>query len=691
MGLSSVHRKMGYGMSSGLARQLAGAAMLVLAIASTPVWAEFAASTTAPTPVQPPLLPEAAAPQPVVAPTPVAPPAWADPIARDIATWDRLRSDGAPLVFGEFASFLRAHPGWPSEHAMRRRAERAMTAATPLADRLAFFAQFPPLSPIGEFRLAEAYLSNGRGPEALRLARKAWGSDGLTAGLEAELFARFGPQLTALDHWARVDELLWSGQTGAATRLLPLLPSEYRLVADARMALRSDAYDAAQRLAAVPTTLQNDPGLLVERAEWMKRSGDTIGARRMMAAANVRPGMVADRQRWMAARLSLARGAANDGQHDLAYAIAAKHNSFPLGRALTDYSDGERDVFTDLEFVAGRMALRFLGRPAQAVEHFQNYRAASKAPATQARGDYWTGRAAEAAGRRPEAQRFYAAAGTHPDYFYGQLALERMGRPVVLPAMPQPNPAPMLRQAFANDELVRAARYLGRVGDRTRQTLFLRALVEKAETLDELKLVADLGRDLGRIDMGVHAGRAARGVGELALIDAAFPKLPIPVDSRWTMTHAITRQESRFDRAAVSSANAQGLMQLMPATAREQAGKMGLPYDFARLTRDEEYNVTLGAAYYERLVSRWGGNHMLAVASYNAGAGNVSKWVNSNGDPRGGVDTVEWIESIPFSETRNYVMRVLENAVVYDLLHPARGQTASAAPLSAYLGKRQPG
>jgi soluble lytic murein transglycosylase len=129
----------------------------------------------------------------------------------------------------------------------------------------------------------------------------------------------------------------------------------------------------------------------------------------------------------------------------------------------------------------------------------------------------------------------------------------------------------------------------------------------------------------------------------------------------------------------------------MPATAREQAGKMGLPYDFARLTRDEEYNVTLGAAYYERLVSRWGGNHMLAVASYNAGAGNVNKWVNSNGDPRGGVDTVEWIESIPFSETRNYVMRVLENAVVYDLLHPARGQTASAAPLSAYLGKRQPG
>ena len=189
-------------------------------------------------------------------------------------------------------------------------------------------------------------------------------------------------------------------------------------------------------------------------------------------------------------------------------------------------------------------------------------------------------------------------------------------------------------------------------------------------------------------------GREARNSGQLALLEAAYPRLPLGSEmlSDWTMIHAITRQESRFDRAAVSAANARGLMQLMPGTARETAAKVGVGYDFERLTRDESYNVLLGSTYFRSLLDRWGGNHMLAVASYNAGPGNVNRWISANGDPRDpNVDVVEWVEAIPFSETRTYVWRVLENAVVYDLLDPGQTRLPATNRLSGYLAKRRPG
>jgi soluble lytic murein transglycosylase len=246
---------------------------------------------------------------------------------------------------------------------------------------------------------------------------------------------------------------------------------------------------------------------------------------------------------------------------------------------------------------------------------------------------------------------------------------------------------------FRADPLVRAAFALGDIGDRNRQAIFLRQLADRATSLADQALVASLAKPLDRPDLGVFAGKAARGNGELALLDAAFPMLPLPASlSRdFTMIHAIARQESQFDRSITSSANAQGLMQLLPGTAAEQAGKLGLPASTARLTTDPIYNVTLGSAYFNRLKDNFAGSHVLAVAGYNAGPGNVRKFLAANGDPRSSEDVIDWIEAIPLSETRNYVQRVLENAVVYDLLHPETAIMPSTNRLSAYLGKRTPG
>ena len=229
--------------------------------------------------------------------------------------------------------------------------------------------------------------------------------------------------------------------------------------------------------------------------------------------------------------------------------------------------------------------------------------------------------------------------------------------------------------------------------DRGRQTIFLKQLADTAETPQRAALVAGLAGPLNRPDAGVHAGKAARGTAELALIYAAFPVLPLPESllPRFIIIHAIARQESQFDRTARSSANALGLMQLVPATAAEQAQKMSLPASPAsRLTQDPVWNVTLGSGFIERLRASYGGSAPLAVAAYNAGPGNVRRFVAQNGDPRNG-DMLDWIESIPFAETRNYVQRVLENAVVYETLYPDRAITKGPNRLSEWLGKDKPG
>ena len=612
--------------------------------------------------------------------------------ADTLVQWDRLRRETYPATLAEVSSFLRQHPGWPLETQLRRRAERLIDASTPLPDRIAYFAVFPPLSASAKYRAAEAYLATGRGVEAIRLVRQAWVSDGLPLALEAELGTKFFGSLRPDDHYARADRLLWSGQSSAVIRMGALVPASRRALVDTRIALKTDAPGAAEQLAALSPADRNDPGLIVDQVGWLRRAFQVPQARALLADTVITQGTPVDPLRWMQLRREMARDTVQDGQFDVAYRIAANHRTFPLGRPLNSGTDAERDVYTDLEFLAGWTALRNLNEPAKAIDNFQNYRTAAKSPLTQARGDYWAGRAAEAANNPVLSRRFYESAASHPDYFFGQLAAEKIGRPLALPVSAPIVISGQARTRFETNELVRAVHVLAELGDRTRQTVLLKHLAETATTLEQQRLVADLAPSLDRPDIGVLVAREARNDGELALLDAAYPRLSVgPLAGNNSLVHGIARQESRFDRTAISPANARGLMQLMPATAREQAGKLGLPFDVDRLIGDQQYNATLGSAYLQRLVDRWGGNAMLAVASYNAGAGNVNKWIRANGDPRDpGVDVIDWIERIPFSETRIYVWRVLENSVMYDLLDHKPSQPPVKHRLSAYLGKQQP-
>jgi len=619
-----------------------------------------------------------------------------DSVRQGIARWNSLRQSDS-YAFSDYASFLLAYPGWPGESAMRKAAERRIdpNSYSP-GEVVSFFSRFPPLTQAGAVRYAEALSAVGRTAEAQAAARKAWLGGALSPEDESRLLARFGRGFTLDDQDRRMERLLWDRATSAAQRQLALTSPIRQPLFSARIALQSGQPGAATMLSALGPAALRDPGVIADRARWLRDNGQGVTARSWLSQPLALDQIPFDGEKWLEALLLIARGAAADNQWTYVWGIASQADTaFPVGTDVRERTLGERDDYTSLVWLAGIAALQHLGRPADAVAMFDRYARAAKSPQTQARGWYWAGRAAQAAGRTVDANGYYAKAAAHGEQFYGQLAAERLGQPVKPPAEPaQVTIAEAERVAFETSSLVRAARLLGQMGDWEDQTAFIRAIAANAESDADHRLAAEFARSIGRPDLGVMIARNAMRDGSSDYVRSGFPEIPVPpaMQRQWTMIHAISRQESQFDRAAVSHAGARGLMQLMPRTAQEIAGKLGMPYDYGRLTQDPTYNVMLGSAFFANILDQFGGNHVLAVAAYNAGPGNVRKWLAANGDPRmPGVDVVNWIEAIPIAETRNYVQRVLENAVVYDALNPERARMPERNRLSAYLGKSTPG
>lgn len=607
--------------------------------------------------------------------------------------WRRLRSSTG-WAFADYARFLTAYPGWPGESAMRRAAERQMRAGENPATVVAFFRTDEPTSANGFARLAEAYAAQGRQAEALAAARKAWSASDLAAIDEIALYQRFGASFTSADHDRRVDRLLIDRDPDDAARLLASTSAARRPAFAARIAMQKRDPNTEALYNAVMAQVTTDAGLMQDRARYLREANWQAAARQLLARPHNFTYLPVDPGKWLELKRIVAQEAAADRQYTLAYAIARQvDDAIPAGQTIVSQSLTVRDEYTNLTWLAGTMAIRALGRPAEAVTLFDKYSTGGRSLQVMTKGAYWAGRAAAQAGQLQNATAHFARAAAYPDLFYGQLAHERLGRTVPAPnAAPTVAITPLQRTAFANQSLVRAVRLLGSQGRGDEQALFVRALSEHLNSDGDRLLATELAGQIARQDLAVWTARSSRNDGAPFYYRAAFPTVAgstLSQDYLWAVAHGITRQESSFDRTAVSGAGARGMMQLMPGTAQEQSGKMGVGYDFGRLTSDPAYNVMLGSSYFRRLLNQWNGNYVLAVASYNAGAGNVRKWVNRNGDPRNpGTDVVAWIEDIPFSETRGYVQRVLENTVVYDRMNPT---AAAPRQLSHFLGKSRLG
>ncbi|MFW5678780.1 MAG: transglycosylase SLT domain-containing protein [Pseudomonadota bacterium] len=579
-----------------------------------------------------------------------------EPLPEAIA-WQRLlRQDPLPS-FTELAAFREANPDWPSQGWLQARTEQAALraaqgAAGPHLDR------FPPRTAHGLWAQARVFRARGDGEAAARFARAAWReSAGFGHVEEADFLAEFGAALGSEEHRARADLLAWRGAEAEVERMLRLLDPSWQRLIEARLHLRARRPGVDGRVNRVPDALQGDPGLLYERLLWRRLAGNREGAAEILLNP---PPELGDERRWWDERRIAYRGALADGNLRLAYRLAAEHRQ-------------ERGIgFADSEWHAGWIALRFLGEPSRARGHFERMWANVDTPISKARAGYWAGRAAAGEGERRAARRWYEQAAVYGIAFYGQEAALELGEPLRLV---RDLPTRGL-EAYRRDELPRLAAMLGEVQDDLILPTLARHLVQDAPdaatTANAVALVLELGRYDAAIGGYLPLYRAGRLTAAASHpIPLAFSGLLRPADPSVTpaLALSIARQESRFEVDAVSPAGARGLMQLLPSTAQLVARANGLPADVGRLTVDADYNAALGTRYLGDLLRQFG-DVVLAAAGYNAGPARPAEWIVEFGDPRrmGRHDQLDWMERIPFRETRNYVQRIVEGERVYHAL-----------------------
>ena len=622
-------------------------------------------------------------------------PAYAAPsIASSLDLWRTLRQS-TNYRFSDYANFLIANPDWPDSSQMRGWAEKAMQPGENGRTVLAFFATEKPTTGNGWARLAEAYASAGRTQLALNAGREAWASPDLSGSDEQAIWARFGTSLTRADTDRRVDSLLFAKRADDAARFLAMTSPERQAAFAARIAMLQDSTDAESRYQAVMGSVTRDAGLMMDRARYLRAHNYESAAEDLAARDHNFTYKPADPERFYDMLILLAGDATQDRDWRTAYNIASQiDDALPAGTDVSSQPLDIRDDYTTLAWLAGTVALDRMNSPMNAMAMFARYARGGQSVQVLTKGDYWAGRAARAAGRFNEANSYFEQAAAHPGLFYGQLSLERLGRSVSAPpaALPQYVTTQFQRTAFNSRRLVQAVRLLGQQGRSTEQALFVRALAESLDNDADRNLAVELSRQISRPDLAVWTARMARVKGSSFYVRQAYPTLSASVSGElWSLAHGISRQESSFDPYAVSHAGARGMMQLMTGTAREQAGKLGVGFDSYRLISDPNYNVMIGSAYFKRLLDNWDGSVPLAVAAYNAGSGNVRKWVDRYGDPRSQVDMLKWIEAIPYTETRAYVQRVIENSVVYDAIRSSSaGAQQTAIHVSRYLGKDRP-
>lgn len=437
--------------------------------------------------------------------------------------------------------------------------------------------------------------------------------------------------------------------------MLPRVSDDWRALATARLALAAEAANAPALVEAVPASVADDAGLAYARFVWRMRKDRTEDALAMILDRSRSAARLGDPAVWADRRASLARLLMRTGRAREAYQVASMH-------WLTDGAD-----YADLEFVAGFVALRKLGDAGAALGHFQRLQAVVVTPISLSRALYWQGRAYEAMARDAEAEAVYQAAAKHATAYYGLLAAERLGLPLDANVLRETRPVNWQEADFADDSVLSAARLILAAGDRT---LAKRYMLHLAEGLDgvELDQLADMALQMEEPHIALLVAKAAaeRGV----ILPRAYFPMPDLVPDGLAVSRAlalsIARRESEFDVAVVSPAGARGLMQVMPGTAKLMSAVTGMPYDAGKLTTDAGYNVAHGAAYLRTLVDEFGPSVALVASGYNAGPGRPRRWVTQFGDPRdGSVDVVDWVETIPFTETRTYVMRVVESLVIY--------------------------
>lgn len=582
-----------------------------------------------------------------------------DPVAKDTLRWVRATRDrNAPEALLEYVH--KSLPDWPRLVVVRAEAERRMFDEKWSAQKvLAWFGPNDPVSGEGRAALARAHYSIGNEATADKYLKLAWRESRLTRDRQKEIFGLYRDKLTEDDHAARADHLIWIGrsQYDKANALLPHMSRGDRAIMTARMKLNRNASGMDAAIRAVPSSLQDDPGLLYERARWRRVRKTNNYALPVYLSARKEPvSEIGKKAVWREKKL-MTYWAIKENKMKEAYQLTLHHG----------FTEGTE--FAEAEFLAGWLALTELLEPDRALPHFTRLRDNVGSPISLARASYWIGRTHEAK-RDGQHEIHYREAAQYQNTYYGMLAgleLEGGNHQISLP--PEFISQKSIGE-FQVDNRVRALHLLGEAGAERLFSQKAYHLDDEVDSLDKLSLLSTLSSDYGFMRPSLRAAKQA-GRFQTMLTDTGYPKVAaidaLPVkEFEHAFVYAIARQESEFAPNAVSSANAYGMMQMIDPTARATARKHRIPYSREKLASDPDYAARMGALHLNDLLEQWDGSYILAAVSYNAGPNRAKQWIENYGDPRSGqIDPINWVEKIPFSETRNYVMRVLENMQVY--------------------------
>jgi len=579
-----------------------------------------------------------------------------DPAGQKLAEWFLLRHPQSTARFSRFAAFLNSNPDWPSNALMRRRAEaRLWQEKSDHATIRAFFAEKAPLTAKGRFALARVYLADGDRLAASREVKAAWRSEELGEATEEMAYEEFRELLAREDHRARMNKRIGAKELGAAMRAAKRLGEDDVAIVKACGAVKGNPDKALGKLNDVPESARGDLGYVLCRVKWAMKKDKIVEAAKMIVAAAPETMAHQDTDEWWRDRRTLSRKLLDMGEFQLAYDVVKDAATPGLVAYRADYA-----------FMPGWIALRYLNDAETAKKYFADIDKGLDNPITLARANYWRARAAEATGDAAGARAFYEASAKWPTAYYGQLSRTKLGIEKVELRAPKADPT------AETDERVRAFDMLYAIGERDMPIKFAHDLAE--HSTDEAVLAA-----LGEVTFRRNDAKAMLQLGKnalsrgLALDHYAFPTIGIPEHKQvgtpeveHGMIYAVARTESAFDQKVHSHADAVGLMQITPEAGKDTAKRFGMKYDWARMKRDSVYNTQMGAGELSALIHEYKGSHIMTFAGYNAGRGRVRDWIKLRGDPRqADVDPVDWVERIPFSETRNYVQRVMENLMVY--------------------------
>jgi soluble lytic murein transglycosylase len=578
-----------------------------------------------------------------------------DAIARQLLQWRYALDENSGARFADVDAALKMAAGWPLRNTLYTRAEADIPLEMTSAQIVQWFAQRTPVSAIGQVRLGEALVANGDTARGAMLIRQGWSNGSFDDATEARIQERDTAYLTPESDRARLDALLWRNEISAAQRQMTRVDAQTAALAKARIALAGGLAHARAALAKVSDS--TDPTLLYDWARALRAEHKDAAAHAMLL--RVEPTALArdHGQRWWSEVTVEARDALAAGDPRLALMLV-DHAQLPVG-----------EQYPDQQFLAGFISLRVLKDAARALPYFQRQSANVSRPISKSRAEYWQGRAYEALGDTANAYTHYRLAAAYPDTFYGQLAVARTENAPVLRLNDTLGP-PAPKSEIESDALMPQIKVLAELGQEDDLRFFAEREAQTNRSPAHLKEFLQSLSEWGYREIAVRVAKAA-GYAGLPMLSFAYPTLDLPAypvsgpGPQPSLVHALIRQETEFDPQAISSAGARGLMQVMLSAAKTSARAGGLPYRPGALVTDTTYNIQLGMIEFERHYNSWDGSLLLATAAYNAGPGNVRKWIAANGDPANGVDPIDWIELIPFGETRNYVERVLENMEIY--------------------------